>query len=73
MCTIFNFYGYEYEDVITAPKYSKKHHLMGNKMVFEFDGTVKLDLSWKERLNPMEANDVLKLTQPLSRTMGYIN
>ena len=73
MRTIFNFYGYEYENVITAPKYLKKHHLMGNKMVFEFDGTVKLDLSWKERLNPMEANDVLKLTQPLSRTMGYIN
>jgi len=69
---VFNFLGVENYDVITPPSKSDKFHLIGNKMLHVFDGKIRLDTTWKERLSLKDQKRMLELTSPLSSEMGYV-
>lgn len=71
MQQVFDFFQVEYQDVFQAPINPQKHHLMGNKMLFQFDGTIKLDNTWQTRVTEDKQKGLLQLTQPLSSTFGY--
>lgn len=72
MRQVFNFLQVEPEEVCHAPLNRRKHHLMGNKMLFEFDGTIKYDTKWQKPLSEREQKTLLTLTKPLSSKFGYV-
>ena len=69
MARVFNFIGLEPEIVAVAPK--QPHHLIGNRMLLEFDGTVKLDTRWETELSEETQTTILKSTEELSKLFGY--
>jgi hypothetical protein len=71
MREVFEFLGVQDENVCTRPLWKEKHHLIGNKMLYTFDGSIRLDESWRERLSSEEQTEVLRLTEPLSGTYDY--
>lgn len=71
MIRVFRFLNVEPQQVCRAPVNPSKHHLMGNKMIFQFNGTISADHAWKNRLMAAEQKRVLELTQPLSSRFGY--
>ncbi len=71
MQQVFEFLQVESEDVCHAPVNFNKHHLMGNEMIFQFDGTVRYDDAWQQRLSDDEQKKLIELTQPLSSKFGY--
>jgi hypothetical protein len=71
MRDVFDFFHVEYQDVCHAPRNPRKHHLMGNKMMFSFNGTIQGDYSWQERVSYEEQMMLLERTQPFSARFGY--
>ncbi len=71
MQQVFEFLQVESQHVCQAPVNPRKHHLMGNKMIFQFDGTIKLDNAWKTRISDDDQRRLLALAQPLSSHFGY--
>ena len=68
---ILTFIEMEPQNVIAPPQHPGKHHLMGNRMLFGFDGTVKLDEVWRERLTDEEQRLVLGRAGERARKLGY--
>jgi hypothetical protein len=71
MQRVFDFFGVENQDVCRPPVNLKKYHLMGNSMLFEFDGTVRRDSGWQKRLSWEKQMRLLELTRPLCSRFGY--
>jgi len=71
MAKLMTFIGVNPEPLLTAPKDPKKHHLMGNKMLSRFDGTIRHDESWREILSASEQEHIRRLTEPLFTEFGY--
>jgi hypothetical protein len=71
MGSLFDFLKVGREDVICAPRDPKKHHAMGNKMIFEFDGTLRLDRRWESELSADDQELVTRTAEPLLRRLGY--
>jgi hypothetical protein len=69
---VFEFLSVPNEDVIAAPRFPAKHHLMGNVMLFTFDGTLTLDETWKAQLTPHEQEQVLRHAGALAKKFGYV-
>ena len=69
--SLFNFLRIPSEQVVTAPKYPEKHHLIGNNMLRTFDGEVELDTRWQAELNAAEQRMVLDCAGEFARRMGY--
>ena len=69
MNEVFHFLGLLSQDVVVAPR--EPHHLIGNRMLLEFDGTVKLDTRWNEQMPMARQQDILRRTEPLSSQFGY--
>lgn len=68
---ILEFIEAEPQALIAPPQHPEKHHLMGNRMLFTFDGTVRLDEAWRERLTVDEQRLVLARAGELARKLGY--
>ena len=68
---IFDFLGVPRENVLGPPRYPVKHHLMGNKMLFSFDGTVRLDTQWRAVLSPSEQGLVARAAGSAIVRYGY--
>jgi hypothetical protein len=68
---LLDFLGVEAEDVIAAPKYERKHHIIGNRMLRTFDGNVVLDERWRRELTPDEQRRVLRYAGELAARLGY--
>jgi hypothetical protein len=68
---LFDFLQISSEQVVTAPKYPEKHHLIGNNMLRSFDGQVKLDTRWRTELTAAEQRTVLDCAGEFARRMGY--
>lgn len=69
---LFGFWGIDAEPVCRPVRQAEKHHLMGNKMLFDFDGTVRLDTSWRENLSLPEQQLMLSRSAPLAARLGYL-
>ena len=68
---IFRFLGVAPEPVVGPPRDPAKHHLMGNRMLREFTGEVRLDTSWRERLSSEEQATTLRIARREARRYGY--
>jgi hypothetical protein len=71
MREVFDFLHVDYQDVCHAPSNPRKHHLMGNKMLFSFHGTIQGDYSWQDRVPYKDQITLLERTQPFSARFGY--
>jgi hypothetical protein len=71
MNAVFRFLGVEPQAVCAPPRDKRKHHLMGNKMVFSFDGGVKLDERWRKRLSGEEQSIALRAAGEFAERQGY--
>lgn len=71
MAGIFKFLGVLNEDVVRKPGNLEKYHMMGNKMLSVFDGTVRLDDSWKKSVSERDQKRIVEFTAPLSQKYGY--
>jgi hypothetical protein len=60
------------EKTLKKPEDFLSFHLMGNKMLKQFDGNIRLYLEWKTRLSENEKKEMLALTAPLSTQFGYV-
>ncbi len=71
MKEIFSFLRVDNQDVCLYPPNPDKFHVTGNKMKNSFDGTIKLDESWKNLLPQQIQKTLLYLTQPISERYKY--
>lgn len=71
MAEVFAFLGAQNEEVARKPDDPAKYHMMGNKMLMSFDGTVRLDESWREAMSEQDQRRILEMTAPLSAACGY--
>ncbi|MGK0298705.1 MAG: hypothetical protein ACI9XC_002328 [Gammaproteobacteria bacterium] len=71
MNRVFNFFGIDNELVVSGPVSGKKHHMIGNRMLFKFDGDINEDISWKEKLSDKQQHTICKVTEPLFSQYGY--
>ncbi len=70
MNKVFSFLGLEEQDVAHAP--TEPHHLIGNRMLYEFDGTVNLDTRWQQQMTASRRIEVLEGTRGLATEFGYV-
>lgn len=47
------------------------HHVLGNKSLQRFDGTIKLSESWRQSLSRIDQKRMMEWTQPVSKEFGY--
>ena len=69
MNRVFRFYGLAEADVRRAPEPGT--HVIGNKMIGDFCGEVRLDDAWRENVGPSQQRELIERTQPLSGKYGY--
>lgn len=65
------FLGVEPLDLARLPDDAGNFHLIGNKMLHQFDGHIRLDETWRDRFSADEQNEILRRTSPLSIRWGY--
>lgn len=65
------FLGVAPETVVAPPRYSHKHHVIGNNMLTTFDGNVRLDERWRTELSSSEQEAVLRRAGELAERWGY--
>lgn len=72
MARVFSFLGLEYEDV-TGPRenFTGPHHLIGNRMLISFDGTVTLDTRWSKSMTEEEQRNVISHSGVAAEAFGY--
>jgi hypothetical protein len=68
---VFEFMGLDRQQVVCAPKDPRKHHMIGNKMLQSFDGTVRRDRTWETVLPITEQVAVAKQLGGLLEAFGY--
>ena len=68
---IFDYFQASPADVIRKPDKGIKGHLLGNKMLHTFDGTVRLDTTWRKALPSSEQVDLFKRVEPIAKQYGY--
>ena len=71
MNCVFDFFGIENEKVVSGPKWPNKHHMIGNRMLFNFDGTINEDIGWQEKLSDKQQRIICKATEPLFSQYEY--
>ena len=70
MNRVFGFLGLDDQNVTVAP--TEPHHLIGNRMLLEFDGTVTLDTRWEDHMSEARRTEVLQQTHALAAEFGYV-
>ena len=71
MDRVFDFMGLASQEVVCPPVDLRKHHLMGNKMLAAFDGSVQADDAWQKTLSPADCQTVMTAAGPLAGEFGY--
>jgi len=71
MDKVFGFMGLETEKVVSEPKNPDKHHMLGPKMLREFDGTIKQDKSWEDSLSAGDLGLIRQRVRLFSLQLGY--
>jgi len=68
---IQEFYEMPENELLTSNNYDDRKHVIGNKMIANFDGMVTLDTRWVDSMNPEEKREIVRLTEPLFSQVGY--
>ncbi len=68
---LFEFLGVDPENVVEGPRFPSKHHIIGNAMVRDFAGDVRLDTRWRTELKPTEQRAVLAAAGSFAAQLGY--
>ena len=68
---IFSSLGVASQDVCKKPVDLSNIHAVGNKMLRSFDGTIKLDLSWRQSVTKEEQDRILEITRLLFEKYAY--
>lgn len=68
---IFEFLRIERQPVVAPPRFPEKHHLMGNAMLFDFDGSVVVDERWRSELTGEEQAAMLRAAGGTAARWGY--
>jgi hypothetical protein len=71
MRRVFEFLKVNVLDVYHAPTNSAIHHLVGNRMLFDFRGEILYDSSWVDSLSKAEQASIRHKAQPLFSRFGY--
>lgn len=72
MARVFSFLGLENEEVTgPAEQFSGVHHLIGNRMLISFDGTVTLDTRWREAMPEAEQKSIISQAGAAAEAFGY--
>lgn len=61
---ILRFLNLKEEAIVGIPRFSSKNHLIGNQMLREYDGAVRLDERWRTELSGLEICFIRALTAP---------
>ena len=69
--SILRFLGVAPEPISVPPRYPVKHHLMGNRMLFSFTGSVTTDERWRQTLSAEDQRQVLRCSGELAEKYGY--
>lgn len=69
---VLEFLGLAGEDVIQAPRWPQKHHLLGNAMIFSFDGQIREDTKWRDDISSSARDDVMSGAGVLAKRYGYL-
>lgn len=59
------------EDLIQAPRWPEKHHLLGNAMVFSFDGHIRADTRWRDDVSADAQTEVMSVAGAVAKRYGY--
>jgi hypothetical protein len=71
MDAIFRFINLPPHAVCHAPNDPRKHHLIGNRMLRHFDGEIRLDQGWRQRLSSAERATIRRVAAPVAQRFGY--
>ncbi len=72
MTRVFGFLGLDNEDVTgPAERFSGPHHLIGNRMLISFDGTIRLDTRWSENMSAAVQSEVIAKAGVAAEAFGY--
>jgi hypothetical protein len=71
MSRLFAFMGVTQEDVICPPNDPRKHHLIGNRMLQTFTGTVASDTAWRTELSAEDQERTWRQAGDLAAMFGY--
>ena len=69
MDRVFRFLKLSAQDVVGRLK--DPHHIIGNRMLASFDGSIEQDTLWRQHLSCKKQMEVLRRTEPLSSLFGY--
>jgi hypothetical protein len=72
MASILTFLDLEQTPLVGPPKFPEKHHLLGNAMLFRFDGTIRADERWQGVLSVEAQREVLRYAGRVGRRYGYV-
>jgi Sulfotransferase family len=68
---IFSFLSIETEDVLGPPRYPKKNHILGNRMLESFTGEIREDERWKVDMSELEQQAVLRCAGAMAAHFNY--
>lgn len=68
---VLQFLDVEQENLIVPSTLFRKKHVIGNQMIRTFDGTIKLDVKWKEHLSASVADEIKECTKELRDKFLY--
>jgi hypothetical protein len=71
MAAIFAFLGLANVDVVRPPVDGEKGHVIGNKMKKTFEGTIELDVRWKDGLAAADARRIVRTSAAMMERLGY--
>jgi len=69
--SVFAFLGVHAADVTHPAQDPGKNHIIGNRMLRTFDGTLRLDARWQNELDQSAQSAVIAGAGRLARTLGY--
>lgn len=73
MARVFSFLGLPDAEVVRTPVDGEKGHLIGNKMKKTFDGTIELDVRWKDGLSEADTRRIVQISTTMMRRLGYLH
>jgi hypothetical protein len=71
MTEIQKFFGLPVQDVLHLTTNADMKHIIGNRMIENFNGTVELDTRWASELDKRDQQKIVELTEPLFSYFGY--
>lgn len=59
------------QDIRDSEAFQSPHHLIGNRMLISFDGTIRLDTRWSERMSEKDKHEIIAQAGAAAEAFGY--